>query len=145
MRHVGPTLGFRVEWNGASVAYVPDHGPGCCPDDPDDYVPHDVLELCDGVDLLIHDAQHTPRGVRAEAALGPLHRRLRACTSRAKPARSSSCCSTTTRRTATTTLDASRAHAPTARPRIGGPEVIAAYDGLELDLAAHRSERPRQR
>ena len=29
------------------------------PDDPDDYVPDDVLELCDGVDLLIHDAQHT--------------------------------------------------------------------------------------
>ena len=29
------------------------------PDDADDYVPDDVLELCDGVDLLIHDAQHT--------------------------------------------------------------------------------------
>ena len=26
----------------------------------DDYVPDDVLDLCDGVDLLIHDAQHTP-------------------------------------------------------------------------------------
>ena len=60
VRHVGPTLGFRVEWGGLSVAYVPDHGPGCCPDDPDDYVPHEILELCDGVDLLIHDAQHTP-------------------------------------------------------------------------------------
>ena len=60
VRHVGLTLGFRVEWGGRSVAYVPDHGPGCCPDDPDDYVPHDILELCDGVDLLIHDAQHTP-------------------------------------------------------------------------------------
>jgi phosphoribosyl 1,2-cyclic phosphodiesterase len=59
VRHVGPTLGFRLDWNGASVAYIPDHGPGCCPSDPDDYVPHEVLELCDGVDLLIHDAQHT--------------------------------------------------------------------------------------
>ena len=29
------------------------------PDDPDDFVPEDVLELCDGVDLVIHDAQHT--------------------------------------------------------------------------------------
>jgi phosphoribosyl 1,2-cyclic phosphodiesterase len=59
VRHVGPTLGYRVDWNGVSVAYIPDHGPGCCPDDPDDYVPHEILELCDGVDVLIHDAQHT--------------------------------------------------------------------------------------
>jgi phosphoribosyl 1,2-cyclic phosphodiesterase len=59
VRHVGPTLGYRVDWNGVSVAYIPDHGPGCNPDDPDDYVPEEMLELCDGVDLLIHDAQHT--------------------------------------------------------------------------------------
>jgi hypothetical protein len=30
------------------------------PADPDDYVPDDVLELCDGVDLLIH-GRSTPR------------------------------------------------------------------------------------
>jgi phosphoribosyl 1,2-cyclic phosphodiesterase len=59
VRHVGPTLGYRIEWNGVSIAYIPDHGPGCRPDQSDDYVPHEVLELCDGVDLLIHDAQHT--------------------------------------------------------------------------------------
>jgi len=59
VRHVGPTLGFRIDWNGASIAYVPDHGPGCVPDDPDDFIPHEILDLCDGVDVLIHDAQHT--------------------------------------------------------------------------------------
>jgi phosphoribosyl 1,2-cyclic phosphodiesterase len=59
IRHTDPTLGYRVEIEGVSVAYLPDHGPGTVPDDPDDYVPNDVLELCDGVDLLIHDAQHT--------------------------------------------------------------------------------------
>jgi phosphoribosyl 1,2-cyclic phosphodiesterase len=59
VRHVGPTLGYRVEVNGVSIAYIPDHGPGCCPDDADDYVPNAVLELCDGADLLIHDSQHT--------------------------------------------------------------------------------------
>ena len=32
VRHVGPTLGFRVEWNGVSVAYLPDHGPGTISD-----------------------------------------------------------------------------------------------------------------
>jgi phosphoribosyl 1,2-cyclic phosphodiesterase len=54
--HVGPTNGYRVDWNGVSVAYVSDHQapPGL------DTVPDAVLELCDGVDLLIHDAQYTP-------------------------------------------------------------------------------------
>ncbi len=60
VRHNGRTLGFRVEQAGASVAYVPDHGPGCVPDDPDDFVPDAVLELCDGADLLVHDAQYFP-------------------------------------------------------------------------------------
>ena len=59
VRHVGPTLGFRVEWNGTSIAYLPDHGPGTVVEHADDYVPPEVLELCDGVDVLIHDAQHT--------------------------------------------------------------------------------------
>lgn len=59
VRHTDPTLGFRVEIEGKSVAYLSDHGPGTVPDDADDFVPDDVLELCDGVDLLIHDAQHT--------------------------------------------------------------------------------------
>jgi ribonuclease BN (tRNA processing enzyme) len=59
VRHTDPTLGFRVDVEGVSIAYLSDHGPGTVPDDPDDYVPREVLELCDGVDLLIHDAQHT--------------------------------------------------------------------------------------
>ena len=59
MRHTDPTLGFRIELEGVSVAYISDHGPGCIPDDADDYIPQSVLELCDGVDVLMHDAQHT--------------------------------------------------------------------------------------
>jgi phosphoribosyl 1,2-cyclic phosphodiesterase len=55
--HVGATLGYRVEWNGLSVAYISDH-----------QQPHDgsfraspgALELASGVDLLIHDSQYTP-------------------------------------------------------------------------------------
>ncbi|HUF82979.1 MAG TPA: MBL fold metallo-hydrolase [Acidimicrobiia bacterium] len=58
VRHTSPTLGFRVEVEGVSVAYLSDHGPGCS-DDPADFVPPDVLELCDGADLVIHDSQHT--------------------------------------------------------------------------------------
>jgi ribonuclease BN (tRNA processing enzyme) len=37
---------------------MPDHGPGCSSLD-DDFVPQDVIDLCNGADLLIHDAQHT--------------------------------------------------------------------------------------
>lgn len=53
--HVGTTLGFRVEVDGRSVAYVSDHQ---APDDRGE-VAKGVLELCDGADLVIHDAQYT--------------------------------------------------------------------------------------
>lgn len=54
--HCGPTLGYRIDWDGTSVAYVSDHQqPGV-----DDFAVTDgVRELCDSVDLLIHDAQFT--------------------------------------------------------------------------------------
>jgi phosphoribosyl 1,2-cyclic phosphodiesterase len=54
--HNGPTVGYRVDWNGVSVAYISDHQ---APDGLNT-VADQVLELCDGVDLLIHDAQYTP-------------------------------------------------------------------------------------
>ncbi|GAC1313734.1 MAG: MBL fold metallo-hydrolase [Acidimicrobiales bacterium] len=53
--HCGPTLGYRIDWEGASVAYVSDHQAPLGLDT----VADSVLELCDGVDLLIHDAQYT--------------------------------------------------------------------------------------
>ncbi len=54
--HLGNTCGYRLDWNGYSVAYLSDHQqPGI-----DVYTTTDnVRELCDGVDLLIHDAQYT--------------------------------------------------------------------------------------
>jgi phosphoribosyl 1,2-cyclic phosphodiesterase len=55
--HVGETNGYRVDWAGASVAYISDHQE---PPGKPDHVDDAVLELCDGVDLLIHDAQYTP-------------------------------------------------------------------------------------
>jgi ribonuclease BN (tRNA processing enzyme) len=54
--HCGPTIGFRIEVGGQSVAYISDHqAPKSLQG-----VADTVLELCDGVDLLIHDAQYTP-------------------------------------------------------------------------------------
>jgi phosphoribosyl 1,2-cyclic phosphodiesterase len=55
--HVGANNGYRVEMGGASVAYLSDHQ---MPQDGTHSVSEDVLELCDGVDVLIHDAQYTP-------------------------------------------------------------------------------------
>jgi phosphoribosyl 1,2-cyclic phosphodiesterase len=55
--HVGANNGYRVELGGASVAYLSDHQ---MPQDGTHSVSEDVLELCDGVDVLIHDAQYTP-------------------------------------------------------------------------------------
>jgi phosphoribosyl 1,2-cyclic phosphodiesterase len=53
--HLGPTNGYRVDWDGFSVAYISDHqAPKGL-----DTVAEAALELADGVDLLIHDAQYT--------------------------------------------------------------------------------------
>jgi phosphoribosyl 1,2-cyclic phosphodiesterase len=53
--HRGNTLGFRVEADGRALVYVPDHQAPL-----DRRGVHDgVLELCEGADLLIHDAQYT--------------------------------------------------------------------------------------
>ena len=70
IRHVGPTLGYRVDWHGVTVAYLSDHGQGCGVGQSDDFIPDEVLELCDGVDLLIHDAQHTPSEFEAKRHWG---------------------------------------------------------------------------
>jgi phosphoribosyl 1,2-cyclic phosphodiesterase len=54
--HCGPTVGYRVEWGGVIVTYISDHqAPRGL-----DTVAESVLELCDGADVLIHDAQYTP-------------------------------------------------------------------------------------
>jgi phosphoribosyl 1,2-cyclic phosphodiesterase len=65
--HVGATNGYRVEMGGASVAYLSDHQ---MPLDGSDAITDAVLELCDGVDLLIHDAQYTVEEFPAKATWG---------------------------------------------------------------------------
>jgi phosphoribosyl 1,2-cyclic phosphodiesterase len=65
--HVGLTNGYRIEMGGASVAYISDHQ---MPVDGSHQVPDSVLELCDGVDLLIHDAQYTMEEFPQKATWG---------------------------------------------------------------------------
>ncbi|MBV9278814.1 MAG: MBL fold metallo-hydrolase [Chloroflexi bacterium] len=125
--HCGPTVGFRVDWDGTSVAYVSDHQAPLSLDG----VCESVLELCDGVDLLIHDAQYTPEEFVQKADWGHCTmdyavlvareagaRRL--CLFHHDPAHSDE------------QLD--RLHAE-LRARAHGPaEVISAREGLELQL-----------
>jgi phosphoribosyl 1,2-cyclic phosphodiesterase len=134
IRHVGPTLGFRVELNGVSVAYVPDHGPGCNPAHPDDYIPSEMLELCDGVDLLIHDAQHTKAEYEAKRHWGHCTIEYAIHVARESGAR----------RLALfhhdpahddQALDAIERSAIEYAASIGAPEVFASYEGLEVELA----------
>lgn len=58
--HPDPTVGYRIEWGNASLAYLPDHEPALgarvFPLSPD-WV--SGYSLAAGVDLLIHDAQYT--------------------------------------------------------------------------------------
>jgi phosphoribosyl 1,2-cyclic phosphodiesterase len=58
--HTGATNGYRIDWNGSSVAYISDHQSPTLGTGEADTIAESVLDLCDGVDLLIHDAQYWP-------------------------------------------------------------------------------------
>ena len=54
--HVGSTLGYRLSWDGATVAYLSDHQQ---PADGSLRISDGALDLCRDADLVIHDAQYT--------------------------------------------------------------------------------------
>jgi len=68
----GRTFGFRVEGEGGSLAYLSDHSPTSIGPGPDGQGErHEtILELVDGVDLMIHDAQHLAAQFPGVAFLG---------------------------------------------------------------------------
>jgi phosphoribosyl 1,2-cyclic phosphodiesterase len=144
IRHVGPTLGYRLEWQGVSIAYLSDHGQGCAgvqskasiaDECTDDFVPDDVLDLCDGVDLLIHDAQHTPAEFETKRHWGhctvdyAVHVAKEAGAQRLAlfhhdPAHDDD------------TIDLLVKMAGDASAQIGGGEVLGASEGLVLELGS---------
>jgi len=69
--HPGPTVGYRISIDGASLAYLPDHEPALAttrfPAEPDWT---SGFELASGVDLLIHDGQYTDNERRARVGWG---------------------------------------------------------------------------
>ncbi len=57
----GRTFGYRISDESSSMAYLPDHGPrAALGAGPDGWGPYHqtAMDLCRGVDLLVHDAQH---------------------------------------------------------------------------------------
>jgi phosphoribosyl 1,2-cyclic phosphodiesterase len=68
----GRTFGFRIERDGRSLAYVPDHGPLSLGPGPDGHGPvHEaVLGLAKGADVLVHDAQFVADELAVAEAYG---------------------------------------------------------------------------
>lgn len=65
--HAGPTLGFRVEWHGHTVAYLSDVQE---PSDGSRSVSDAAHAIAHGVDLLIHDSQYTPEEFALKSTWG---------------------------------------------------------------------------
>lgn len=69
----GRTFGFRISDGQGAVAYLSDHGPvGALGPGPDGWGPYHeaAMALCEGVDLLIHDAQYTVDEMTRFASFG---------------------------------------------------------------------------
>jgi ribonuclease BN (tRNA processing enzyme) len=60
--HPGPTVGYRIDADGSSVAYIPDHEPALTGDFTQrsrDWI--SGASIAEDVDLLLHDAQYFER------------------------------------------------------------------------------------
>ena len=68
----GRMLGFRISDGSASFAYLSDHSPLAMGDGPEGLGAYheNAVRLAAGVDLLIHDAQHTAEELPDRAAFG---------------------------------------------------------------------------
>jgi phosphoribosyl 1,2-cyclic phosphodiesterase len=128
--HVGATNGYRVEIGGLSVAYLSDHQE---PADGSGRIADSVLELCEGADLLIHDAQFTDHEFSMKANWGHCtvdYAVAVAATAGARrlvlfhhdPGRHDEA------------LDALTQHARMRAAVLGVPEVIAAAEGTSIVL-----------
>ena len=69
--HPGPTVGYRISADGATLCYVPDHEPALCschfPTSP---AWTSGFELARNADVLIHDAQYTVEEYRKRVGWG---------------------------------------------------------------------------
>jgi len=71
VRHVGPTVGYRIENAGQSLAYLPDHEPYAV-DEPGEVEPERLsgYRLARDASILLHDAQYLETEYPARAGWG---------------------------------------------------------------------------
>jgi phosphoribosyl 1,2-cyclic phosphodiesterase len=131
--HTGLTVGYRVDCDGASVAYIPDHQAPYANERTLDQVAASVLELCSGVDLLIHDAQYTPAEFAGKCHWGHCTIDYALLVAKEAGARRIALFhhdpSHTDER-----LDALHAEARRQGEMLGLEEVLCAREGLQVDL-----------
>jgi len=127
--HCGTTVGYRIEWHGASMAYISDHQ---APADMDT-VAESVLELCDGVDVVVHDAQYTPAEFAAKAKWGHSTPAYAVTVARRAGARAVALFHHDPEH-GDDALDHLVAGARAASAAAGGPKVVGAAEGLTLEL-----------
>jgi phosphoribosyl 1,2-cyclic phosphodiesterase len=128
--HIGRTNGYRVELGGAAVAYASDHQ---MPQDGSFGIAAGVLELADGVDLLIHDAQYTPEEFEVKAHWGHCTLEYAVLVAKESHARKLVLFHHDPAHT-DDILDGLVAEAQDAGRGMGVTEVVAAYEGLTIAL-----------
>jgi phosphoribosyl 1,2-cyclic phosphodiesterase len=123
------TNGYRVEWDGVTVAYVSDHDPPPGLDE----VPEDVLELAAGADLLIHDAQLSAADWPGRAEVGHSTVGYAVLVAREAGARRLALFHHAPDRD-DDELDRLLEVARRSADRLGVDEVLSAYEGLTVSL-----------
>jgi phosphoribosyl 1,2-cyclic phosphodiesterase len=69
--HPNPTIGYRIQCEGASITYLPDHEPALGgPTFPFDKSWVSGYKLAEGADLLIHDTQYTEKEYEERIGFG---------------------------------------------------------------------------
>jgi len=128
--HTDTTFGYRIERDGFVVAYVSDH------QQPLDatQVDANVLELCAGADLLIHDAQYTPAEFAMKSTWGHCTVDY-ALTVAARAGAKTLVLFHHDPSHDDDQLDALLAGAVVEGERLGIGEVVAAHEGLSITLA----------
>lgn len=126
--HTGPTVGYRITWGGATVAYVSDHQ---APPDLD-AVDEGVLALASEADLLIHDAQYTRAEFAEKAHWGHCTTDYALRVAVQAGVRTLALFHHDPAHDDDTVDDLLAQVRGAAGPR--GPEVVAAYEGLHLRL-----------
>ena len=127
--HLGPTVGYRVEWEGAVVTYISDHQAPVNLDN----VADSVLELAEGADLLIHDAQYTAEEFVEKSHWGHCTVDYAVRVARLAGVRTLVMFHHDPGH-ADDDLDRLLVHARRVSAATGGPEVVSAHEGLRITL-----------